>query len=104
MQTLTISHVPNGVPVLSNTSTEFPVDGDSLARFPGKPRRELKRRAREAFLADPAALERARFWLGIDGAPGREDRPDTSVHQLISDLYTGGTPRFLAEHGSLDAA
>lgn len=104
MQPLTISPGSNGIPVLSTTSTEFPVDGDSLSRFPGKARSELKRRAKAVFLADPAALAEARDWLGIDGAPGREDRSDEAVHQLISDLYTGGTSRFIAEYGGKAAA
>lgn len=104
MQPLTISPGPNGVPVLSTTSTEFPVDGDSLSRFPGKARAELKARAKAAFLADPEALAGARSWLGIDGAPGREDRSDAAVHQLISDLFTGGAARFIAEYGGRAAA
>ena len=104
MQTLTISTGSNGIPVLSTTSTEFPVDGDSLSRFPGKARAELKRRAKAAFLNDFLALGEARDWLGLDGAPGREDRSDEAVHQLISDLYTGGTARFIAEYGSKAAA
>lgn len=104
MQPLSISHGPNGIPVLNTTSTEFPVDGDSLSRFPGKSRSELKRRAKAAFLANPSALAEARSWLGIDGAPGREDRSDAAVQQLISDLYTGGTARFIAEYGGRAAA
>lgn len=104
MQPLTISPGPNGVPVLSTTSTEFPVYGDSLSRFPGRARTELKARAKAAFLNDFLALGEARDWLGLDGAPGREDRSDAAVHQLISDLYTGGTPRFMAEYGGRAAA
>lgn len=87
---------PNNTTVIESHPEGFPVDGDSLHNCT-----TLRKRAEAVIAADAELLTAAREWLGAPLHPGDVPLEPAQVTQLISKLFTGGAPRFVAMAPSL---
>jgi hypothetical protein len=86
----------NGVTEISGYPNGFPVDGDALHS-----RVTLKKRAEALIVSDPALVAAARAWLGGPLHPSDPPLRPAQIAQLITKLFTGGAPRFIALAPSL---
>lgn len=86
----------NGITEISGYPNGFPVDGDALHS-----RVTLKKRAEALIVSDPALLAAARAWLGGRLHPSDPALSPAQIAQLITKLFTGGAPRFIAFAPSL---
>lgn len=81
----------NNTTVISGYPEGFPVDGDALHS-----RITLKKRAEHLIVSDPELLTAARAWLGAPLHPNDPPLTPAQVATLVSRLYCGGAPRFIA--------
>lgn len=74
----------------------FPVDGDALHDHTA-----LRKRAEARIVSDPAMLATARTWLGSPLDPSDPPFTPAQAAQLITKLFAGGAPRFVAVASAL---
>lgn len=86
----------NNTTVIDSHPEGFPVDGDALHNCT-----TLRKRAESLIVSDPDLLSMARAWLGAPLHPSDPPLSPAHVAQLITKLYTGGAPRFIAVAPSL---
>lgn len=86
----------NNTTVIDSHPEGFPVDGDALHNCA-----TLRKRAEALIISDADLLATAMAWLGGPLHPSDPPLSPAQVAQLITKLFTGGAPRFIAFAPSL---